>query len=443
MPLKPLASLKNIAGQRVLVRCDFDIPLARRGQTQTGTQTGTRTNAEFKIADDSRLQACLPTIKYLLKKKAKIILIGHLGRPGGRIVPELSLVPIKDRLEQLLRIIPLRGIPHHQTGKMVAENWGTDYGLSPYEGSPLSEQKKWSRKIGGRITFIDKIDRYLGPAVSRVVGQMASGEIIMLENLRFSDREEKNCRRFAKKLSLLADYYINEAFAVSHRNEASVSAIREYLPSYAGLHLTEEIKQLSSAVSHPLKPLVLIIGGAKIETKLPVIKQFIGKADYILVGGAVANNFLKAEGVEVGKSLVDNEYLGEAQKILALKIKNYNLFKNYKIKNSKIILPLDWQVQDDKILDIGPATIKFYQDIIRQAKMIIWNGPMGKFEDQRFKIGTEKIAQAIIKSPARVIIGGGETSEILKRKKIPTNVFVSVGGGAMLEFLGGKKLPGL
>jgi len=239
------------------------------------------------------------------------------------------------------------------------------------------------------------------------------------------------------------DYYINEAFAVSHRNEASVSAIREYLPSYAGLHLTEEIKQLSSAVSHPLKPLVLIIGGAKIETKLPVIKQFIGKADYILVGGAVANNFLKAEGVEVGKSLVDNEYLGEAQKILALKIKNYNLFKNYKIKNSKIILPLDWQVQDDKILDIGPATIKFYQDIIRQAKMIIWNGPMGKFEDQRFKIGTEKIAQAIIKSPARVIIGGGETSEILKRKKIPTNVFVSVGGGAMLEFLGGKKLPGL
>ena len=310
---------------------------------------------------------------------------------------------------------------------MVAENWGTDYGLSPYGGSPLSEQEKWSRKIGGRITFIDKIDRYLGPAVSRVVGQMASGEIIMLENLRFSDREEKNCRRFAKKLSLLADYYINEAFAVSHRNEASVSAIREYLPSYAGLHLTEEIKQLSSAVSHPLKPLVLIIGGAKIETKLPVIKQFIGKADYILVGGAVANNFLKAKGMDTGSSFLSEN----------IPVEKY-------INNEKIYFPEDVRKKDGKIYDIGEKAVEEILSLVKEAKFILWSGPMGNIEEGDFDKGTKIIAEAIANSKAKTIAGGGDTVAVINEMGILDKFsFVSTAGGAMLEFLASGTLPGI
>lgn len=385
MKLKNFSALKNIQGKRILVRCDFDVPL-KNG----------------KIIDDSRLRACLPTIKFLLKKSAKVILIGHLGRPQGKFSPELSLVPVQKHLEKLLK---------------------------------------------QKITFIP-IERYVGEAAKKKVRQLKTGQLAMLENLRFSDREELNCRRFAKSLAGLADVYINEAFAVSHRAASSVSAIREYLPVYSGLHLDEEIEKLSITLKKPTHPLTLIIGGAKIETKLPVIKQFIDKAEHILIGGAVANDFFKGLGYEVGTSLINEEYIKDANVIL----------EKIALSQTKLILPLDVKVANGKkaitrephavlseemILDIGPKTAKLYQDIIRQSKMIIWNGPMGKFEDPRFASGTRLITEGVLKSNAKSLIGGGETGEIFKNKKLPQHIFISVGGGAMLDFLAGKKLPGL
>jgi len=391
MKLKPLTALKNITGQRIFVRCDFDVPV-KNG----------------RITDDSRLKSCLPTVQYLLKNKARIILAGHLGRPEGQIVPELSLLPIKKQLEKLL---------------------------------------------GHKIIFVTQMENYLGSAAKEAAKDMRAGEIIMLENLRFSEREELNCRRFGRELASLAKYYVNEAFAVSHRAAASVSAIREYLPGYAGLHLSEEIAKLSAA-QKPSHPLTLIIGGAKIETKLPVIKKFIGLADYILVGGGVANDFFKAIGYEVGQSLVDEEYIKDASSIL----------ERVAQAKTKLILPVDVKVaagrkiavkeshnvsSKEMILDIGPKTIKFYEELIKKSKMIIWNGPMGKFEDQRFAPGTRAIARGLLESKVKVLVGGGETGELFKSKvksqksKLRKNLFISVGGGAMLEFLAGKKLPGL
>lgn len=401
MKLKPLTALKNITGQRIFVRCDFDVPV-KNG----------------RITDDSRLKSCLPTVQYLLKNKARIILAGHLGRPEGQIVPELSLLPIKKQLEKLL---------------------------------------------GHKVIFVTQMENYLGSAAKEAARNMRAGEIIMLENLRFSEREELNCRRFGRELASLAKYYINEAFAVSHRAAVSVSAIREYLPGYAGLHLSEEIAKLSAA-QKPSHPLALIIGGAKIETKLPVIKKFIGLADYILVGGGVANDFFKAIGYEVGQSLVDEEYIKDASSIL----------ERVTQAKTKLILPVDVKVaagrkiavkeshnvsSKEMILDIGPKTIKFYEELIKKSKMIIWNGPMGKFEDPKFSRGTKLTAQTLLKSQAKILVGGGETGELFKSKvkrpaspnasqggqksKLRKNLFVSVGGGAMLEFLAGKKLPGL
>lgn len=399
--LKNLKALKNIAGQRFLVRCDFDVPLKiLNGKSKKPTP-------QYLVADDARLSSCLPTIQYLLKKGVKIILIGHLGRPQGQIVPALSLQPVKNHLEKLL---------------------------------------------AHKITLIP-IERYLGPAAKIAAKQLSAGDIIMLENLRFSDREELNCRRFAKELSLLAKYYINEAFAVSHRPAASVSAIRQYLPGYFGFHLQAEVERLSLALKKPRHPLTLVIGGAKIETKLPVIKQFLGQAEHILVGGAIANDFFKALGYEVGRSLLDGEYIKEAEQILA----------KTQEPNAQLVLPLDVVVAGRKkaikepynvlptetILDIGPQTIKLYQKIISQSKMVIWNGPLGKFEDPQFALGTKSVAQAILRSSASSLVGGGETGEVIKAKaksqkpKLRNNIFVSVGGGAMLAFLSGKKLPGL
>ena len=346
MKLKSVKQIKNLKDKRVLVRCDFDVPLEKG-----------------RVVDDSRLRACLPTIEYLLKKKAKIILIGHAGRPSGKVVKDLSLLPIKKRLEKLL---------------------------------------------GQKIDFVKDSGK----------------NILMLENLRFTAGEERNNKKFAKDLANLADIYINEAWANSHRAHSSISAIQRYLPSYAGLHLEKEIKNLSGSLS---KPLILIIGGAKIETKLPVIKKFFNQADYILVGGAVANNFLKALGLDVGQSLVNNKYLKMAKKIY----------------NPKIILPIDVIQKNGKILDIGPKTIKLFRAKIKLAKTIIWNGPMGKFEDEQYASGTDAIAKTILKSKAKIIIGGGDTEAALGNRKIPANIFVSSGGGAMLEFLANKKLPGL
>jgi len=373
MKIKSIKSIKNLKNKTVLVRCDFDVPLKK--ETRDKRQ-------ETRITDDSRLRAAVPTIKYLLAKGAKVVLMGHLGRPGGKFVKEMSLSPVKNRLEKLL---------------------------------------------GEKIGFIS------GEIPSLATLARNDGQLIMLENLRFNPGEEKNDAKFAKKLASLGDIYINEAFAVSHRSAASVDAIKKFLPSYAGLNLEQEILHLSAVLSKPQKPLVAIVGGAKIETKLPVIKQFMKTADYILVGGGVANDFLKVRGIDIKKSLVDEKYLREAKKIL----------KNQK----KIIIPVDWKEKDERILDIGPKTIKVYSEIIKKAKTIVWNGPMGYFEDKKFAVGTERIARAILNSKSLAVIGGGETGEAIEKMKNEKlkmkNKFISTGGGAMLEYLGGKKLPGL
>ncbi|MFH1610624.1 MAG: phosphoglycerate kinase [Patescibacteria group bacterium] len=354
MKIKSIKSIKSFKNKTVMVRADFDVPLKNN-----------------RIVDDARLKTLIPTVKYLLVKKAKqIILIGHLDRPKGKVDKKLSLKPIVKYLSKTFKDIDLIG----------------------------SLDKK------------------------------SESQIVVLENIRFWSEEEKNNKKFAKKLSKLADIYVNECFSTSHRKHASVDAIQSFLPSYAGLHLEKEISNLSLK---PKKPLVLVVGGAKIETKLPVINSFLDKAEYILVGGAVANNFLKARGEDVGKSLIDKKYLKEAVKIL-------KKFKN------KVILPVDYVSGKDKILDIGPRTIMLFNGIIKSAKTIIWNGPMGNFEKKKFANGTFKVVEGILSNTkANIVIGGGETGEVLKGQKIKKNVFVSVGGGAMLEFLAGKKLPGL
>ncbi len=430
MQIKSIKKVSVLKGKRVLVRCDFDVPLdkqqtclpAGRQQTTVDKELLIVESHKLSVADDSRLLAAVPTIQYLLAKGAQVALIGHLGRPAGKVVPEMSLLPVKERLEELLN-----------------------------QNTKNSQQKT-------KISFYD-IDRYISYKILKRV-QNDKSKLIMLENLRFSDREEKNCQRFAKNLAKLGNLYVNEAFAVSHRSAASVDAIKKYLPSYAGLNLEKEIENLSYVLQSPKKPLVVIIGGAKIETKVPVIKQFLKSADHILVGGAVANDFIKALGYEVGESLVDSDYIEEAKE----------LFKKSKIQNPnvklmpKIIIPIDVVIRnkkqearsktienilnDDKILDIGAKTVKIFSDIIKKAGTVVWNGPMGYFEDKKFAVGTMAVAKSILNSKARIVVGGGETSEALKMSNVKCQmsnglIFVSTGGGAMLDFLGGNELPGL
>ncbi len=378
-----LNKLKNLHNKTVIIRADFDVPL-KNG----------------KIVDDSRLKNCLSTINYLLKRRAKkIILTGHLGRPAGRPVKALSLWPLKNRLEKYLR---------------------------------------------QKIDFIG-IDRYLSSAIRQRISR-SPAQLVMLENLRFSDREQANCRRFAKNMAALADIYVNEAFAVCHRRAASVAAIRAYLPAYLGLHLADELKHLTAVKNNPRHPLAVIIGGAKTETKLPLIKNFISSADYFLLGGAVANTFLNALGYQTGKSLIDKDYLPQARAIVK---------KLVKLKQEdKIILPLDAKTEkniknideigkNEAVLDIGPLSIKLYLSVIRRAKSIIWNGPLGKFEELPYRRATQAVAREILNSKARVVVGGGDTHLIFKGKQLPANVFISSGGGAMLAFLADQPMPGL
>jgi len=376
--LKSIKSIKKLKNKRILVRCDFDVPLKK-------------IKGEIIITDDSRLKDSLATINYLLSKQAKVILIGHLGRPGGKINKNLSLRPVNQRLEELL-----------------------------------------SKKIE-----LIKIDKYIGQVAIKKSQELSAGEVMMLENLRFSDRERANCKRFAKQLANLADIYVNNAFANSHRQHASINAIQNYLPTYYGFAILEEVKMLNKVLYQSTHPLILIIGGAKVETKLPVIKKYLKLADYILVGGAVANTFIKSLDYQVGKSLMDKKYLSLAKKLLHPKI-----ILPVDVVTNKMIKRVDMINSQEAILDIGPATIKLYISIIKSAKTIIWNGPMGKFEDKKFRLGTQRLAQQILKTKANVVIGGGDTAEILAGKKISKNIFISSGGGAMLEFLSGKNYLG-
>lgn len=374
---------KNLQGKKVFVRSDFNVPI-KKG----------------KIMDDYRLIASLPTIRFLQRYKAKIILCTHLGQPKERD-PKFSTKPISAHL---------------------------------------------SRLLGTKVFFVDEC---VGHKVKEAIAKMHDGDILMLENIRFEKDEETNDTDFAKKIAAYSDIYVNNAFGASHRAHASLSAIKKFLPSYAGLLVEQEVVSMNKVIN-PKEPLIAIIGGAKIKTKIRLIESLAKKARYVMIGGALANNFLAAHGLEVGKSMVDEESIKLAGR---LKIKN-------------LLLPIDVVVgskmdgsgkatvksvndigKNDVILDIGPETIRLLSSHIKKANTIVWNGPMGMFESERFKHGTIAIAQCVASRAsgrAFAVVGGGETVEAVKLSKMIEQIdWVSTGGGAMLTYLGGEKMPGL
>ncbi|MEI6529188.1 MAG: phosphoglycerate kinase [Candidatus Falkowbacteria bacterium] len=381
--LKKVPSLKN---KTVFLRVDFNVDI----------ENG-------KIEEDFRIVAGLETINFLLKKGARLLIASHLGEPKGSPEAEYSLKPVAARLQKLLRR-PVKFLPET-----------------------------------------------IGQKVEAALVKMKAGDIIMLENLRFNSGELSNDNKFAKELANMADVYVNDAFAVCHREHASVSAIKKYLPAYAGLLLEKEINA-AQKILKPRKPLVLIMGGAKISTKAPLISKLYSSASYILLGGALANNFFKFEKLEIGKSLFDADSLIYVKKF----------FKGKKLV-PKIILPIDLVVKTKKglasvrrpsdvkagetILDIGPETISLYATYVKSAKTIVWNGPLGKFEEDSFKQGTLSVARLVASRAsgrAYGLVGGGETVEALKLTKMAEYVdWISTAGGAMLTYLGGGKMPGL
>lgn len=382
--------MKNLKNKRVLLRVDFNVPLSKDGRVNH--------------SEDYRLVQTLPTIRYLIKKKAKIIILAHLGRPNGQIVESLRLDPVAVRLSQLLK-------------KCV------------YKSDEAVETKHI-------------------PSLQKEIDILKSGEILMLENIRFNHQEEQADKKFARELAQLGDVYINDAFAVCHRDQASVSTIQNYLPSYAGFLLEKELKNLNSVLHQPLKPLTVIIGGAKISTKIKLIKRFLRLADNVLLGGALANTVLHVMGVAVGRSLVEPQMYPLIKKI---KLTDNQLrvpldgvmAKNYKSKTGRLDALADIK-PDELILDIGPDTLKLYEKISQSSKMIVWNGPMGLIENPCFAKGTQALVKILARSRAYTVVGGGETVQVIRQLGYEKKFnFISTGGGAMLEFLEGRKMPGL
>ena len=400
--MKTLKNL-NLKGKKVLVRCDFNVPLDKEGQ----------------ISDDSRIKETLPTIEYLIKKGAKVILMSHLGRPEGKVVNELRLDPVAKRLSELLN------------------------------------------------RPVKKLDDCVGRKVKKEVERIQTGEIVLLENIQFNPGENKNDANFAKTLASYADIFIMEAFGQSHRNYASISGIQKYLPSGAGFLLEKEIKILSKVLKSPWHPLVVIIGGVKIESKIGVIEQFLKKADHLLLGGEIANTILIGKGVSLGRPLLEvNEPKGSFSPFAVARVDKAIIKKVEKIDltDPRVHLPVDGVIslenmaegyfkigaignvkKEEKVYDIGPETIKIFSEIIKQAKMILWSGPLGLFEEKKFENGTKETAQNIVRNhSAFKVAGGGDTISALNKFGLLDKFdHVSTGGGAMLEFLSGQKLPGI
>ncbi len=348
-----------------------------------------------QIKNDFKIIAILPTLRYLLRHNSKIVIITHVDKKN-------KAEPIAEKLAHIL---------------------------------------------GHKILFINEC---VGERVKSAIKKAENKSIIFLENLRFNPGEEKNEKKFAKSLAQLADIYINDAFAVSHRNHASVSIIKKYLPSFAGPLLEKEILNLNK-VLNPKQPLISIIGGAKIETKIALIKRLARKSQKVLIGGALANNFIAAHGFEIGNSMADK---GSIKIAVALSKKYKNIILPIDVITAKSIKskivevkPVNQVSKDDIILDVGPQTIKLFVNFIRHANTIIWNGPLGYFENEHFKHGTLSIARFVAtrsSGKAFGVVGGGETIEALKMSKMEDYIdWISTGGGAMLTYLGGEKMPGL
>lgn len=379
----------DLAGKGVFVRADFNVPLDENGV----------------ITDDTRIQAALPTINYLRQNGAKVILASHLGRPKNGVDPQLRLDPVAQRLSELL------GIP------------------------------------------VKKVAECIGPEVNAAVEQLQPGQVLLLENLRFHPEEKKNDPEFAQELASLADYYVNDAFGTAHRAHASTVGVARLLPAAAGFLLEREINVLERALAEPKRPFVVILGGKKVADKIGVIRNMLTKVDTLLIGGGMSYTFLKAQGYEVGQSVVDTESLDFAKEMLALAQE----------RGVKVILPEDVVAADafaadartqvvsiDEIpaawqgLDIGPKTSARFTEVVQEAGLVIWNGPLGVFELDPFAQGTKVLAEALANSSAESIIGGGDTAAAVALLGLSDRMsHVSTGGGATLEFLEGKVLPGI
>jgi phosphoglycerate kinase len=376
----------DVQGKRVLVRVDFNVPLA-----------------DGKVADDTRICESLPTIRYLLDHGATVILASHLGRPKDKVVEGLRMNPVAARLSELL---------------------------------------------GCRVT---KVDDCVGPEVEAAVRAAIPGDVLLLENTRFHAEEEKNVPAFAAQMAGLADLYVNDAFGSAHRAHASTEGVAHLLPAVAGLLMEKELEYLGRALTSPRHPFVAILGGAKISDKIGVIENLLGKVDALLIGGGMANTFLKAGGCDVADSLVEDGSLDTARELL-------------KRGEGKLTLPVDVTIADRfeaeatsqvtpvgsipagwRILDIGPRTLELFQARLKGAHTVVWNGPMGVFEFPKFAVGTEAVARMLAALPdATTIVGGGDSAAAVQKTGLAASMsHISTGGGACLEFLEGKTLPGV
>jgi len=385
----------KVEGKRVLVRVDFNVPLDEK--------TG-------EITDDSRIQATLPTIKYLLGRRARIILISHLGRPKGTVVDELRLTVVAQRLSQLL-----------------------------------------GQQMGATIDCI-------GPRVEKSVEELNNGDVLLLENVRFHPEEEENDASFAQALAHLGDIFVNDAFSASHRAHASITGIADYLPAVAGLLLEKEIKTLGGILENPAHPFAVLLGGAKISDKIGMLENIRDKVDSLLIGGGMAATLLKAKSYEVGLSLVEDDKLEFATQLMgdiAKQRKHLVLPIDVIVTDSlsaeatyKVVpidnIPIDNIPPDFMIADIGPLTIDSFSRELERCKTVFWNGPMGIYEIPQFTAGTHAMARLLANLKATTVIGGGSTAEAVIEMKLADKMnFVSTGGGASLRFLSGKALPGV
>ncbi|HOQ67043.1 MAG TPA: phosphoglycerate kinase [Candidatus Atribacteria bacterium] len=379
----------ELKGKRVLVRVDFNVPV----------------DENRHITDDTRIVESLPTIKYLKERGAKVILVSHLGRPEGKFVEELKMDPVARRLEELL-------------GEKVY-----------------------------------KVDDCIGEEVEKAISQLQEGEVLLLENIRFYPQEEANDEEFARALARLADIYVNDAFGTAHRAHASTAGVAKFLPAYAGFLMEKELEALGEKLNNPVRPFLAILGGAKVSTKIGVIRKLLEKVDALLLGGGMTYTFVKALGYEVGNSIVEDSMIEEASDILRIA----------RERGVRLELPEDFVVAreakegvETKIVkwnqippdmagfDIGPETIEKFGRYIQEARTIFWNGPVGVFEVEPFSRGTMAIARKIAESGAISVVGGGDTIAAIKKAGVEDKItHISTGGGASLEFLEGRALPGV
>ncbi|MFH1284881.1 MAG: phosphoglycerate kinase [Candidatus Peregrinibacteria bacterium] len=391
MKIRTLKDIQDLKGKKVLLRVDFNVPLKENGDIQ----------------DDTRITESLETINYLREHGAKLIIISHLGRPDGKVKEDLRLTKIAKYLSELL-------------------------------GCPVK-----------------KLDEVIGTQVTQAVSEMSYGDIIMLENVRFEPGEEACDETFTSALAALGDIFVNDAFSAAHRRHASTAGIAEHLPAYGGFLMEREILHLAPIVEEePIRPLTLIFGGAKIDTKIDTIKYFIEKADHFLIGGALANTFLAAAGYNIGYSLFEKDKLEVAREIMLECEKHHERFilphdvtvaSEISDDAETANVPIEDVLGDMRILDIGKWTAEKFANIVVDSGTVIWNGPLGMCEHEPFQYGTKIVATAMAKTDCISIIGGGDTIDALKRINVPPEKFthISTGGGACMEFLAGKALPGI